>query len=33
MRLRNEAEQMPVTVEAPRTAVFHDLEARLAMAI
>jgi hypothetical protein len=33
MRLRNQAEQMPVAVEAPRAAVLHDLEARLVMAI
>ena len=33
MRLRNEAEQMPVAVEAPRAAVLHDLQARLVMAI
>ena len=31
MRLRNEAEQMPVTVEAPRATVLHYFEARLVM--
>ena len=33
MRLRNEAEQMPVAVEAPGAAVLHDLKARLVMTI
>src|SRR5712692_4977016 len=33
MRFRDEAEQMPVAVEAPGPAVLHDLEARLVMAI
>ena len=33
MRLRNQAEQVPVTVEAPRAAVLDDLEARLVVAI
>ena len=33
MRLRNQAKQMPVAVEAPRAAVLDDLEPRLVMAI
>src|ERR1019366_7389339 len=33
MRLRDEAEQMPVAVKAPGAAVLQDLEARLVMAI
>ena len=33
MRLRNQAEQMPVAVEAPRATEFHYFEPRFVVAI
>ena len=33
MGLRNQAEQMPVAIEAPWAAVLHDFETRLVIAI
>ena len=33
MRLRDEAEQMPVAIEAPGTAVLNDLKSRLVMPV
>jgi hypothetical protein len=33
MRLRNQAEQMPIAVEAPGSPVLHNLYPRLVMAI
>jgi hypothetical protein len=33
MRLRNQPEQLPVSVEAPRAAMLHYLETRFVIAI
>ena len=33
MRLRNEAKKMAITIEAPRAAMLHYLEARFVMAV